>query len=66
MFMHSLPLIVIFGMRLAIRAGDRLRRLVCFEAQVARFVLLSQLFISQSVVAEHQIVMRLQVFRIDR
>src|SRR4029077_20821410 len=55
MFMHCLPLIVVLGMKLAVRTGDRLRRLVGFEAQVARLVLLGQFFLAEAVVAQHKV-----------
>ena len=40
MLMHRLPLVVVFGMNLAVGPGDGLRGLVGFESQVARLVLL--------------------------
>ncbi len=38
MLVDRLPLVVVVGVQLAIRPGDRLRRLVCLEAPVERFL----------------------------
>ena len=65
MLVDRLALVVVFGMQLAIGAGDRLRRFVGLEAQIARLMFLRQLLVAQAVVAEHQVVVRLQVFGID-
>src|SRR5260370_13780525 len=66
MFMDRLPLVVVFGVRLAIGSRDRLRRLIGFESQIALFVFIGARFVTQTAVAEHQVVMRLQIFRINR
>jgi len=66
MFVDGLPFIIVFGIELTVRTGDGLRSFVGFETQVAHLVLVGLLLISKSVVAEHKIVVRLQVFRIDR
>ena len=66
MFVDRLALVVVFGIELAIRTGDCLRSFVGFETQVAHLVLVGLLLVSKAVVAEHKIVVRLQVFRIDR
>src|SRR5271170_908710 len=62
---NRLPLVVVFGMQLAIGPGDGLRRLIGFEAQIALLVLFRELFVAQTIVGKHQIVVRLQVFGID-
>ncbi len=64
--MDRLPLVVVFGVRLAIGSGDRLRRLIGFESQITLFVSVGARFVTQTAVAEHQVVMRLQIFRINR
>src|SRR5215472_11083040 len=40
MLVNGLALVVVFGMSLAVRAGDGLRRLICFKAQITCLVLL--------------------------
>src|SRR5262249_44957453 len=64
--MDGLPLVIVFRMLFAIRTGNRLSSFVGFEAQVQGPLLLCILCLAQSLIAEHQVVMRLQVFRIDR
>ena len=51
--MDGLALVVVFGMRLAIRAGDGLRRFISLEAQVAGLVFVGLAVVAESVVAEH-------------
>ena len=54
------------GCSLAVRSGQRLRGFICLEAQIALLVLVGIQFVAQARVAEHQIVVCLQIFRIDR
>ena len=63
--MDRLPLVVVVGVQLAVGAGDRLGRLVRLEAPVERLVPLRHLAVSGSLVAEHQIVVCLQVLGVD-
>ena len=65
MFVNRLALVVVFGMQLAVRAGDGLCRFIGFKPQVARLVLFGFAFLPQARVAKHQIVVRLQIFGID-
>ena len=65
MLMNALAFVVVFGIQLTIGAGDGLRSFVGFEAQVARLMFFRHFFIAQSVVTEHEIVVRLQIFGID-
>src|SRR5579872_767230 len=65
MFVNRLALVVILGMKLTIRAGKRLRRLICLESQVEFLFVVRLLRLAQTLVAEHEIVMRLQVLGID-
>src|SRR5689334_13768249 len=62
---NGLAFVVVFGMRLTIGTGNGLRRLIGFEAQVARLVLFGFFVVAEAVVAEHQIVMRLQILGVD-
>src|SRR6266705_955793 len=64
-FVNRLALVVVFGMPLAVRAGDGLRRFIGFKPQVARLVLFGFGFLPEAGVAEHQIVVRLQIFGVD-
>src|SRR5262245_35106762 len=66
MLVNLLPLVVIVGRLQAVRAGDRLRRLVGLEALVQLLLPLGELGVAQPLVTEHQVVMRLQVLRIDQ
>src|SRR6059058_168004 len=65
MLVNRLTLIIIFRMLLAVWACDRLGRLVCFESEITLLMLLRLLLVSKAAVAKHQVVLRLQVFRID-
>src|SRR5439155_23987853 len=47
------------------RPGDRLRRFVRLEADVERSLALGKLRPSRSLIAEHQVVVRLQILGID-
>src|SRR5438105_6879491 len=64
-FVNRLALVVVRRMRLPVRTGDSLRGFIGLESQVARFVLFCFLVVAEAVVAEHQIVMRLQIFGIN-
>jgi hypothetical protein len=64
-FVNGLALIVIFGIQLPISAGNRLRGLIGFEAQIANLMIVRLSFIPQAPVTEHEIVVGLQVFRIN-
>src|SRR5271156_1160611 len=66
MFVNRLPLVIVLGIELSVRTGDGLRSFVGFETQVAHLVFVSLLLVPKAPVAQHQVVMRLQVFRIDR
>ena len=65
MFVNELPLVVVFRMRLAIRAGKCLRGLISFEAHIQLLLMLRLVRLTQALIAEHEIVVSLQVFRID-
>ncbi len=65
MFVDCLTLVVVFRIQLSIRSGDGLRGFVGLETQVAYLVLMRPLVIAQSLVAEHQVVVRLQVLGIN-
>src|SRR5216684_2158133 len=65
MLVDILPFVVVFRIDLTIRAGDGLRSFVGFEAQVASLMFFSHLFVTETVVAEHKVVVRLQVLGID-
>src|SRR2546422_135292 len=60
----GLALVVVLGVLTAVRAGDGLRRFVGFEAQVARLVLPRAVLLAEAVIAEHQVIVRLQILRI--
>ena len=66
MFVNGLSLVVVLGIELAVGTGDCLRGFVRFKTQIANLVLVGLFLVSQAVVAEHQVVVCLQVFRIDR
>jgi len=53
-------------MSLAVRPGDCLRRFIGLEAQISRFVFVRFGVVAEAVVTQHQVVMCLQVFGIDR
>src|SRR6266702_3398589 len=63
---NRLALVVVFGVRLTVRPGDGLRGFVGLETEISRLVLAGFGIIAEAVVAEHQVVMRLQIFGIDR
>ena len=63
--MDRLALQVVLRIQTTVGAGDRLRRLVGFEAGVEILLALLGRRVAQSPVAEHQIVVRRQVLRVD-
>src|SRR3974390_614116 len=66
MLVDRLALVIVLGMCLAVSAGQRLRGLIGFESQVAILMLGGHLFVAQPGVAQHQVVVGLQIFGIDR
>src|SRR5258708_1532998 len=66
MLMDRLALVVVFGMGLTIWASNSLRGFVRLEAQITSLMVLGLLLVSQAAIAEHQVVMCLQVFRVNR
>ena len=62
---NSLPLVVVFWIQLAIGSSDCLRSFIGLETQVAKLVFVRQFLIAQAVVTEHQVVVGLQILRID-
>src|SRR4051812_6205688 len=64
-FVNRLALVVVFGMRHAELTRDRLRGLIRLKTQIAFLMLFGAGGLSESGVAEHQVVMSLEVFRID-
>src|SRR5579864_272745 len=65
MLVNRLPLIIVFGMKLAIWPGNCLRSFVSFETQIPYLVLVRLLLVAEPVIAKHQVVLRLQVFGIN-
>ena len=65
MLVNQLPLVVVFRMCQAIRARQCLGGLISFEAQVKLLLMLCLIRFPQSLVAEHEIVMGLKVFRVN-
>src|SRR5882762_107303 len=65
MLVDRLTFVVVVGMELAIRSGDRLRGFVSLESQVQRTLALRELGPARSLITEHQVVMRLQILGID-
>ena len=66
MLVNQLAFVVVLGMQPPIRPGDRLRRLIGLEAQVELLVLRGLGGVAHPLVTEHQVVVGLQVFGIDR
>ena len=66
MLVNLLALVIVLGIELAVRPGDGLGSLIRLETQIADLVFVRLLLIAQAVVTEHQVIVRLQVFRIDR
>src|SRR5258708_36370978 len=62
---NRLALVVVFGMRLAVGTSDGLRRFIGFEAQIAGLVFVGFGVVAETVVAKHQVVVCLQIFRVD-
>ena len=65
MLMDGLPLVVIVRMKLPVWPRDRLRRFVSLEAHVERSLAIGELLLAETLVAEHQVVVRLQILGID-
>ena len=65
MFVDLLPLVVVFGRFEPIRSGDGLRGLVRLEPRVQDLFTRGERRVAGSLVAEHQVVMRLEIFRVD-
>ena len=65
MFVNRLALIIIFGVEHTVISRDRLSGFVGFEAEITRFMLLGEGRLAKAGIAEHQVVMRLQIFRVD-
>ncbi len=63
--MDRLALQIVEWMLLAVRTGERLRGFVFLEAHVPLLVRRGQLVVAEARVAEHQVVICFQVFRID-
>src|SRR5713101_6493531 len=53
MLVNCLPLVIVFGVHLAIGPGNGLSGLVGFEAQLADFMLVGLLVVVQPLVAQH-------------
>jgi len=64
-FVDGLALVVVFGVGLAIGAGQGLGRFVGFETEIAFLVLVGAGFVAQAGVAEHEVVIGLEIFGID-
>ena len=65
MLVNRLALVIVLGIQLPIRPGDGLGSLIRLESQVAHLMLVGLFLVAQTVVAEHQVVMRLQILGID-
>ena len=64
MLVDQLALIVVFRVCLAIGASQCLRRFVSFETQIKLLLTLCLVCVSHALIAQHQVVVRLQVFRV--
>src|SRR5439155_21115903 len=62
---RRLSLQIHLGVQTAVRSGDRLGGLVGLEPRVEGFLALLVLLTAKSPVAEHQVVVRRQVLRVD-
>ena len=62
---NRLPLVVVVRMQLPIWPGDRLRCFVSLEALVQRSLMSRARVIAEALIAQHQVVMRLQILRVD-
>jgi len=65
MLVNQLPLVVVFRMCLSISARQRLGGLISFEAQIKLLLMLCLVGLAQPLIAEHEVVMGLEVFRVD-
>src|SRR5688572_22973312 len=63
-FVDLLPFVVVVLVQLPVRTGNRLRGLVRLEARVEHAFPLGRGGIAKTLVAQHQIVVRLQIFGI--
>ena len=66
MHVDRLPFVVVGGIQLPEGPGDRLGGLVGLEAQIQLLFAPGGLGVAQTTVAEHQVVVRLQILGIDR
>ncbi len=64
--MDGLTLVVVLGVSLAIGARQGLGGFVGFEAEVTLLVFVGAGFVAEAGVAQHEVVVGLQVFRVDR
>src|SRR5437899_2091655 len=62
MLVDCLALVVVFRMRLAIWSCDRLSGFVGLESKITHLVIVGLLFVAQTLVAKHQVVMGLEIF----
>src|SRR5258708_632926 len=65
MLMDRLPFLVVLCIQQAIGTSKRLGVLIRFEAPVANFVVMREFLIAQAVVTEHEVVIGLEVLRIN-
>src|SRR5687767_10097394 len=65
MLVDRLSLVVVVRTELSIRPGDRLRGFVSLEPSIQRLVLRRRFGLTQAPITEHQVVMCLQILRID-
>src|SRR5580704_2670554 len=66
MLVNRLPLEIVVGMAVAIRASQCLRGFIRLEAKVALLKIGGALWLVHSRVAQHQIVVRFEILGIDR
>ena len=64
MLVNQLTLVIVFRVRLAISAGEGLGGLISLEAQIKLLLMLCLVRLSQPLIAEHEVIVSLQVFRI--
>src|SRR2546425_12691169 len=65
MLVDLLPLVVVVRVKLAVRSGHRLSRLVRLEALVQDALPCRAGSVSESLIAQHQVVVGLQILRLD-
>ncbi len=65
MLVNQLPLVVIFRMCLPISAGQGLGGFISFETQIKLLLMLCLVRFSQPLIAKHEVVVGLKVFRVD-